>query len=355
MTAETQVPLRKWLFAFAWPNGAVAVVLLMLVLFKQITSIGQFLQTLWQALLYSNLTALFAMLIVGLMAKKFAWRRIPLIPMLLFCVLVLVPVACLVVQGLLSSFGVIPWRDYWPVYFSTMRICIPLAAIFGLGAFVHSSLSERLEHAEQRLREKELAEERARKLIVEARLQSLEARIRPHFLFNTLNSISALTAKDPARAEQMVGRLATLLRTSLDTSERPLIPLREELLMVQSYIDIEKARFGDRLSADLDVSADLQDAKVPPMSVQSLVENAVKHGVGQKPEGGDIRITAAVENGSLRVEVSDSGSGFDLAVVPLGHGLENLVERLNALFGEKARLNAARRDGHCVVEMVLPL
>ena len=98
----------------------------------------------------------------------------------------------------------------------------------------------------------------------------------------------------------------------------------------------------------------LQDVKVPPMSVQSLVENAIKHGIGQHAGGGEIRVAASAENGDLHVTVSDSGPGFDLAVVPTGHGLENLVERLNVLFGEQARLNAQRRDGHCIVEMVLP-
>ena len=345
---------RKWLLPFLWPNVAVAVVVLFLLLTKQITSLGQFTDTLGYALLYSNLVSIFAILIVGMLAKRFAWSKLPLVPLLLFCVLVLVPIGCLLVQALLTSFGVMPWRYFWSQYFSTIRTCIPLSAIFGLGAFVHSSLRERLEVTEQKLREKELAAERARKRAVEARLQSLEARIRPHFLFNTLNSISSLIASDPARAEQIVGRLATLLRTSLDTSERPLISLGEELAIVQSYIDIEKARFGDRLGASFDVPGDLEEAKVPPMTIQSLVENAVKHGISSKPAGGDIRVAASADHGNLRIEVSDSGPGFDLAVVPPDHGLENLVERLNALFGERARLHVAQRGERCVVEMVLP-
>ena len=349
-----QSKLRTWLFPFAWPNVAVAVVMLILLITRQVHSPRDFLYTLGYALLYSNLVAIFAMFLIGTMVKKFAWRRFPLVRVLVFCVVVIVPVGCLIVQSLLTLVGVIPWRSFWPQYFFMMKMTIPLAAIFGLGAFVHSSLRERLETAEAKLREKELAEERARKLALEARLQSLEARLRPHFLFNTLNSISALIASDPARAEQMVGRLSTLLRTSLDTSERPLISMKEELVIVESYIDIEKARFGERLSAELDVPVDLRDAKVPPMSVQSLVENAVKHGIGQQPGRGEVRVTASAENGNLHVAIQDSGPGFDLASVPAGHGLENLVERLNVLFGDKAKLNASRQNGHCVVEMVLP-
>ena len=124
--------------------------------------------------------------------------------------------------------------------------------------------------------------------------------------------------------------------------------------MVESYVAIEKARFGDKLRATVEVPAELQSAEVPPMSVQALVENAVKHGVTPQSGGGEVRVIAFAENGNLRVEVWDSGSGFNLAVVPAGHGLDNLVERLNALFGDKAKLNVYRRDAQSVVEMVLP-
>jgi LytS/YehU family sensor histidine kinase len=207
---------------------------------------------------------------------------------------------------------------------------------------------------EERLHEKEIAEERARKLAAEARLRSLESRIRPHFLFNTLNTISSLIAVNPAQAEQIVGRLAELLRASLDTSHQPLIPLREELAMVESYIDIERARFGDKLRGSVEVPAELQDAKVPPMALQSLVENAVKHGITPQSGGGEFLVTASAENGSLRIEVRDTGPGFDLSAIPAGHGLDSVVERLDALFGAKARLNVFRRDGYSVVEMIVP-
>jgi LytS/YehU family sensor histidine kinase len=173
-------------------------------------------------------------------------------------------------------------------------------------------------------------------------------------LFNTLNSISSLIVVDPARAEQIVGRLAALLRASLDTSHRALIPLREEMAMVESYVDIERARFGEKLSGSVNVPVELQDAQVPPMSVQSLVENAVKHGITPKSGGGEFLVTAMAENGSLRIEVRDTGPGFELNAISAGHGLDNLVERLDALFGAKARLNVLRRDGYSVVEMVLP-
>lgn len=345
---------KKWISSLLLPNIAVALVVLILIVSDRITTFREVWHVLAYSLVYANLVSLFAVVLITALTKVFVRLQLSLTALTVLCFAVIVPVGCLAVQALLMALRILVPRNFWHEYFVLLRMSMPLAAVFGLGAYVHSSLRDRLETTQQKLEEQELAEERARKLAAEARLQSLEARIRPHFLFNTLNSISSLIATDPARAEQIVGRLATLLRTSLDTNDRPLIFMREELVIVQSYLDIESARFGDKLRSSFDVPVDLQEAKVPPMSIQSLVENGVKHGITPQRNGGDIRIAAVAENGNLRIEVTDSGPGFELSAVPPGHGLENLVERLQALFGDKARLNACHRDGHCVVEMVLP-
>jgi LytS/YehU family sensor histidine kinase len=202
--------------------------------------------------------------------------------------------------------------------------------------------------------EQALAAVRAEQLVAEARLRSLESRLHPHFLFNTLNSISALIMIDPPRADRIVGRLSALLRASLDTSSRSLIPLGDELAMVEDYVDIERARFGDRLRCRVEAPAELRDANVPPLSVQSLVENAVKHGIAPQRSGGDVLVSASAENGRLTIEVSDTGEGFDLAAIRAGHGLDSLVRRLDALFSAEARVNVSRRADRCVVQMVLP-
>jgi LytS/YehU family sensor histidine kinase len=281
-------------------------------------------------------------------------RKLPMIPTFALCFFVVVPIGILMVQALLMVIGFAVPQHFWPEYFYTLRICMPLAVVFGLGALVHGSLQGRVQFMEAQLHEKEMAEERTRKLAAEARLRSLESRIHPHFLFNTLNSISSLIAVNPVRAEQIVGRLAALLRASLDTSNQPLVPLRQELAIVENYVDIERVRFGDKLRGSVEVPAELQDVKVPPMAVQSLVENAVKHGITPQSGGGEFLVRASADHGNLRIEVRDTGPGFDLATIPAGHGLDNLVERLDALFGAKARLNVLRRDGYTVVEMVLP-
>jgi two-component system LytT family sensor kinase len=274
--------------------------------------------------------------------------------MLSIIVIVFVPLGCLLAQTLLMLLGLVVPRNFWLEYLHTLRIALPLAAVFGLGAMVHAMSRERLRVAEEKLHEKEAAEALAQKLAVEARLRSLESRIHPHFLFNSLNSISSLIASNPALAEHTVGRLASLLRASLETSNQPLIPLRQELAIVESYIDVEKVRFGDKLRGSVNVPPDLLDSLVPPMSVQSLVENAVKHGITPRTGGGNLLVTASAQNGCLHIKVCDTGPGFDLAAIPAGHGLDSLVERLNALYGASARLNFVRRDGYSVVEMVLP-
>jgi sensor histidine kinase YesM len=345
-------PNHKWVVdLLLWPNLAVAVLILILIAVNQISSARQLGQLLAYALTYANLTSILAALLIGVLAGKLTPRKVPLF---FFCILVVVPVGALAAQTLLWVLGLVVMQRFWLQYFQTLRICLPLAIVFGLGAFAYQSLRERVWATEGELRQKEVAEERAQKLAAEARLALLESRIHPHFLFNTLNSISALIAANPARAEQMVGRLATLLRASLDNSNQPLIPLQQELAMVESYIEIEKARFGEKLRASIEAPAELLNATVPPMSVQGLVENAVKHGIAAQSGVGEVRVAASAENGKLRIEVRNTGPGFDLTAIQGGHGLDNLVERLDSLFGTKARLNVVRREGYSVVEMVLP-
>ena len=127
--------------------------------------------------------------------------------------------------------------------------------------------------------------------------------------------------------------------------------------MVESHRHIERghAFSVNKLAAGWSrYRPESRDAQVPPMSVQSLVENAVKNGITPQSGGGEVTVMASAENGNLRIVIQDSGPGFELSAVPAGHGLDNLVGRLDALFGAKARLNAFRQDGQSVVEMVLP-
>jgi sensor histidine kinase YesM len=348
----------KWGFTLVVTNLAVLIVLFVLVAAGQIRTEGDFLHGLAYSLVFSNITSALAMLTLGTAMEKLARRRLPLIPLSLVGMAIVIPAGCLAAQAVLVAVHFVPAGHFWSQYLHVLKVATPLALVFGLGALAYASLRARLEVAELQLREKEIAEERARKLAAEARLRSLESWIHPHFLFNTLNSISALIPLDPARADQIVGRLATLLRASLDNSNHPLIPLRQELALVESYLDIERVRLGSKLRAAIDVPASFAETPVPPMSVQSLVENAVKYGIVPQPTGGEVLVTArrggdAAAN-TVHIGICDSGPGFDLASVPPDHGLDKLVQRLDVLFGEKAALHVFRRDGRSEVEMVVP-
>ncbi len=258
-------------------------------------------------------------------------------------------VAC-VAGMLLAGIGFValhlqPMSDYWPQFLGSLKLAALLTIGAGLGIGVYSTLRERLEETTLQLRTKELERERALKLATEAQLASLESRIHPHFLFNTLNSISSLIPEDPARAERLVEQMAALLRFSLDANQSGLVPLASELKIVADYLDIERARFGDRLRYQIDVPADLNESRIPPLSLQTLVENSVKHAIASDRAGGEIRITGASADGLCRVAVSDSGPEFQLESAPSGHGLDNLKDRLSALFGDRAALILQRVGG----------
>jgi sensor histidine kinase YesM len=180
---------------------------------------------------------------------------------------------------------------------------------------------------------------RALALATEARIASLESRVRPHFLFNSLNSAIALIPEDPARAEQVLERLAALLRFSLDVHQTRLVPLGEELRIVIDYLEIERVRFGERLRYKVEVAPELEAHRIPAFALQTLVENSVKYAIATRSTGGEIRVAATRDGGRLRLAVEDDGPGF-AAPLPPGHGLDTLRARLDVLYGREASLAA---------------
>ena len=191
--------------------------------------------------------------------------------------------------------------------------------------------------------------------LAEARLAALRAQLRPHFLFNTLNSVSSLMYRDVAGADAMIARLSELLRAALRSDQRREISLREEIDLVQSYLDIERVRFDDRLRIDIRIAPDAEDALVPPFLLQPIVENAIRHAIAPSPDGGRLAIAADVELDELIIRVADDGPGLPAAGAEPGVGLSNTRTRLAELYGGAADLELDDADGGgVVVTLTLP-
>jgi len=193
--------------------------------------------------------------------------------------------------------------------------------------------------------------------LARARLTSLQSQLNPHFLFNALNGLSTLIHTDPTAADALVGQLGDLLRASLDTAAEPEVPLRRELAHLESYIAIERTRFGARLRFETEVDPAALDGLVPTFLLQPLVENAVKHGVEPVRAGGTVRVVARRDGEILRIEVRDTGAGLRPDAASKGHGigLANTRSRLAQLYPGLHRFELSGAPGEgCTARIDLP-
>lgn len=185
-----------------------------------------------------------------------------------------------------------------------------------------------------------------------ARLKALKLQLNPHFFFNSLNSVRALIAEDPDRAQRMVTRLARLLRSTLQVDDVKTVSLEEELSTVRTYLELEMVRFEERLQYEIDADEETLGCPVPFLLVQTLVENGIKHGIAKRQGGGTITIDARVVNDTLRIRVTNPGT---LETEEGGMGLANARERLELLFGAEASLTLENVDSDTVAATaVLP-
>jgi two-component sensor histidine kinase len=172
----------------------------------------------------------------------------------------------------------------------------------------------------------------------DAKLNALKLQLNPHFLFNSLNSVRALVTEAPHQAQTMITRLARLLRTTLKSSKILTVPLHDELKLVRTYLELEAVRLEERLAFTIDMEPDAREVPVPPMLVQTLVENGIKHGIATRPEGGTIHVEARLKYNGLQLCVVNTGR-LDSDTDDGGLGLQNVRERLHLLFGDDATLN----------------
>ena len=213
---------------------------------------------------------------------------------------------------------------------------------------------------QRRYREGEVRATRLEAQLAQAQLQALKMQLHPHFLFNTLHSISALVHKNADAADKMIARLGDFLRLTLENSGAQEISLQEELEFLKCYLEIERIRFEDRLTIQMEIEPQTLDARLPNLILQPIVENAIRHGISRQTSAGRIGIEARRVNGTLQVQVSDNGPGLSSdsnsgSIVKVGVGLANTQARLKQLYGDEHRLDLSNAtSGGLTVILEIP-
>jgi sensor histidine kinase YesM len=208
-------------------------------------------------------------------------------------------------------------------------------------------------------RNQAIAEEELRKLLAQAELKALRAQIDPHFFFNALNSVAALIHDDPEAAEKLLEDLADLFRQAFKPSAE-FVLLGQELALIETYLAVEEVRLGEKLQFNQSILPEALAVKIPALTIQPLVENAVKHGIGRANGGGRITLSATLKDHCLNVSVADTGAGIAPSALPdlfsRGVGLANVNQRLIGLYGEPARLRIDSHPGQgTTVSFAVPL
>jgi LytS/YehU family sensor histidine kinase len=269
--------------------------------------------------------------------------------------------AALVSAGLWYALGsgwakILVRTEAFPKASATLSAAGPWLVAVGVLLWLAMTAAYYLIIAFQKSSEAEKEALQASVLLKEAELRALRMQINPHFLFNSLNSISALTAVDPPGARRMCVSLADFFRTSLALANRPLISVEEELSLVEAFLSIEQVRFGSRLKAILEVEDASKSCAIPSLSLQPLVENAVRHGINGLVEGGAIRLAIRVQGSRLIIDVENPRDPEHQSKHPRrrGLGLDNVRGRLRSLYGPAARLETVAQPASFRATLTLP-
>jgi len=288
--------------------------------------------------------------------KELGWRR--LIPRILLMALALS--AAWTTVGYTIDFGLLRLE-----YDSKYSIWLLMASSLVNGALMMVGwlCLYFFYHIFERLNRLQVEQLRLAASVKEAELRALKSQVNPHFLFNSLNSLRALIDEDAPRAREAVTRLANMLRYSLQSGQLETVPFEDELRIVEDYLALEQIRHENRLRVRWDIAPDVRQLNVPPMLLQTLVENAVKYGIGTRREGGELGITARFDGVALNIRVTNPGdlteptnSAAARAGSSTGVGLRNASERLRLLFGELATLTLLAEPAGCVTaDVMIPL
>lgn len=237
-------------------------------------------------------------------------------------------------------------------FVSMFAFSLGISSILLIGVFFYERLRLRFERSQAELKAKEVQAVELQRLKTQAELSALQAKINPHFLFNTLNSIASLISLDPSKAEMAVEKLSKLFRLTLDHSLKEEVLLKDSLKTVESYLELEQIRLGKRLRFDIQVEGDMSQTYVPGLLIQPLVENAVKYGISPSVEGGLIRIGIQLSE-YCTIEIENTGGPWSEKASDSGHGLINIRERLALLYGENWAMEI-QKDSPVLIRIRIP-
>ena len=266
--------------------------------------------------------------LMRLVIKRNKWLESP-IRVLLFRMIGLSLVAALLAQLIIHFFMIfmLDWLSYRPIIWYE----IPFYALNLLMVFLMWSIFYFSFHYFEISRKSQVAQLKTEHALKEAELIALKAQINPHFLFNALNNIRALILENPMKAREMVSNLSELLRYSIQFNQQEMVLLKDEMEIVKDYLDLESVQYEDRLTYRLEIAPNTLEQKIPPMVVQLLVENAVKHGISQLQNGGKIKVQTHLDNEDLIIEVTNTGQ-LKNEHTEQGIGIRNALDRIRILF-----------------------
>ncbi len=284
------------------------------------------------------------------LSHRYQWLKLPLGHLVLL-ILGYNAVASLVVQVLTSIFmlalGMFTWQEYNFGYL--LMYCLNGLVILSFWSAIYFAYQ-----AIQQWKAKEVETLKLQLSLREAELEVIRSQLNPHFLFNSLNNIRSLVLEDPAKAREMITRLSAMMRYVIGYNRNNLVSVAEELEFLDHYVALEKIHFEEKLEFSAQVPAQVMTAAIPPMSIQLLVENAIKHGISTQPKGGQIQLSLYRQNGHLQVQVENTGS-LKNGTAPAGIGIERLLERVNhSLEQQGTFLLAKSSDTSVTATLTLP-
>lgn len=261
------------------------------------------------------------------------------------CILVWISISNFILKAIFSDDN---------LYLNFLKVSVPWRIATGTFYYLLSGLIYYLLIYIQNFREQTAREAEIKTLVRDAELNWLKHQINPHFLFNSLNSISSLTMSNPEKAQDMVIRLSELLRYSLKQSSQSFVTIRDEISNCTKYLEIEKVRFGKRLQYTINAPENVMDIQVPAMILQPLFENSIKFGIASSPDIGEIDATFETNQNNLKIIISNTISEEIKASKGTGVGLANISRRLSLLYGQTDLIHVKSDDNKYIVELVIP-